>query len=130
MPHIACTLQAALDDWGAGAPKLRKVYDRVACHPPLPRAYQWADGSAYVNHVELVRRARGAELPLEFWSDPLMYQGGSDSFVGPCDPVYALAEEWGIDLEAEIAVINHRRCKHGRDVGRGRPGHPPAAAGQ
>jgi fumarylacetoacetate (FAA) hydrolase len=75
------------------------------CHSPLPRAYQWADGSAYINHVELVRKARGAELPPEFHVDPLMYQGGSDSFVGPCDPVLACDEAWGIDFEAEVAVI-------------------------
>lgn len=119
VPGIAATLQAALDDWEAAAPQLAEVYaalnngaarhaqpfDPAACHSPLPRAYQWADGSAYVNHVELVRRARGAELPPEFWTDPLMYQGGSDSFVGPRDPVYALSEDWGIDLEAEVAVV-------------------------
>jgi len=112
-------LQAALDDWDECEPQLRQVYealnsgaftspdafDAAVCHSPLPRAYQWADGSAYVNHVELVRRARGAELPAEFWTDPLMYQGGSDSFVGPRDPVQALSEDWGIDLEAEVAVI-------------------------
>jgi fumarylacetoacetate (FAA) hydrolase len=116
---IARTLQAALDDWEACEPQLRQVYealnsgaftdpdvfDPAACHSPLPRAYQWADGSAYVNHVELVRRARGAELPAEFWTDPLMYQGGSDSFVGPRDPVRALSTDWGIDLEAEVAVV-------------------------
>jgi fumarylacetoacetate (FAA) hydrolase len=119
VPAIACTLQAALDDWDACEPQLRQVYealnsgafvspevfDQAACHSPLPRAYQWADGSAYVNHVELVRRARGAELPAEFWTDPLMYQGGSDSFVGPRDPVGALSTDWGIDLEAEVAVV-------------------------
>ena len=119
VPAIARTLQAALDDWQACEPQLRQVYealnsgvfsspevfDPALCHSPLPRAYQWADGSAYVNHVELVRRARGAELPPSFWTDPLMYQGGSDSFVGPRDPVYALSEEWGIDLEAEVAVV-------------------------
>lgn len=119
VPAIARTLQAALDDWDAIEPQLRQVYealnsgaftdpdafDPAACHSPLPRAYQWADGSAYVNHVELVRRARGAELPAEFWTDPLIYQGGSDAFVGPRDPVYALSEDWGIDLEAEVAVI-------------------------
>ncbi len=119
VPAIARTLQAALDDWEALEPQLRQVYealnsgaftdpepfDPATCHSPLPRAYQWADGSAYVNHVELVRRARGAELPPEFWTDPLMYQGGSDSFVGPRDPVWALDEAWGIDLEAEVAVI-------------------------
>jgi fumarylacetoacetate (FAA) hydrolase len=119
VPAIARTLQAALDDWEACEPQLRQVYealnsgafadpevfDPALCHSPLPRAYQWADGSAYVNHVELVRRARGAELPPSFWTDPLMYQGGSDSFVGPRDPVYALSEDWGIDLEAEVAVV-------------------------
>lgn len=119
VPAIARTLQAALDDWEVCEPQLRQVYealnsgafsdaqafDPAACHSPLPRAYQWADGSAYVNHVELVRRARGAELPPEFWTDPLMYQGGSDSFVGPRDPVLALSDTWGIDLEAEVAVI-------------------------
>ena len=116
---IAQTLQAALDNWEACEPQLHQVYEALnsgafndvvpfdpeLCHSPLPRAYQWADGSAYVNHVELVRRARGAELPPEFWTDPLMYQGGSDSFVGPRDPMFALSEDWGIDLEAEVAVI-------------------------
>ena len=119
VPAIARTLQAALDEWDSCEPQLRQVYealnsgafanaevfDPLQCHSPLPRAYQWADGSAYVNHVELVRRARGAELPPEFWTDPLMYQGGSDSFAAPRDPVYALSEDWGIDLEAEVAVI-------------------------
>jgi len=119
VPAIARSLQAALDDWADCEPQLRQVYealnsgaftepdvfDPAACHSPLPRAYQWADGSAYVNHVELVRRARGAALPPEFWTDPLMYQGGSDCFVGPCDPVCARSEDWGIDLEAEVAVI-------------------------
>ena len=119
VPDIARTLQAALDDWEACAPQLVQVYDLLnsgavagafafdplQCHSPLPRAYQWADGSAYVNHVELVRRSRGAALPPEFWTDPLMYQGGSDSFCAPRDPIYALSEDWGIDLEAEIAVV-------------------------
>lgn len=119
VPGIAATLQAALDDWAHTAPQLAEVYtalnngaarhaqpfDAAACHSPLPRAYQWADGSAYVNHVELVRRARGAELPPEFWTDPLMYQGGSDSFVGPRDPIFAGSEDWGIDFEAEVAAI-------------------------
>lgn len=119
VPAIASTLQSALDDWATAEAPLRQVYealnngalanaepfDAAACHSPLPRAYQWADGSAYVNHVELVRRARGAELPAEFWTDPLMYQGGSDSFIGPRDAVLALSEDWGIDLEAEVAVI-------------------------
>ncbi len=116
---IARTLQAALDDWDTVAPELELVYDMLNhgharhaipfdprhCHSPLPRAYQWADGSAYVNHVELVRKARNAEMPKEFWTDPLMYQGGSDSFVGPTDPIWALDEAWGIDFEAEVAVI-------------------------
>lgn len=119
VPAIARTVQQALDDWETCEPQLRQVYEALnsgaftspdvfepeKCHSPLPRAYQWADGSAYVNHVELVRRARGAELPAEFWSDPLIYQGGSDSFVGPRDPIYAYSEDWGIDLEAEVAVI-------------------------
>lgn len=116
---IAPTLQAALDDWEVVAPELELVYDMLNhgharhaipfepkyCHSPLPRAYQWADGSAYINHVELVRKARGAELPPEFHTDPLMYQGGSDSFVGPLDPILAGDETWGIDFEAEVAVI-------------------------
>ncbi|GGY78184.1 fumarylacetoacetate hydrolase family protein [Pseudoduganella plicata] len=119
VPGIAPTLQAALDDWEAAAPQLQRAYealnagagtdaqpfDEAACHSPLPRAYQWADGSAYINHVELVRKARNAEVPASFYTDPLMYQGGSDSFVGPRDAIYALSEEWGIDLEAEVAVI-------------------------
>ena len=119
VPAIARTLQEALDNWDAVEGKLRATYDALnqgqvqdaqafdpaQCHSPLPRAYQWADGSAYVNHVELVRRARGAELPPEFWTDPLMYQGGSDSFAGPRDPFAIRSEEWGIDLEAEVAVI-------------------------
>jgi fumarylacetoacetate (FAA) hydrolase len=116
---IAPTLQAALDDWQAKAPQLAAVYEALnhgaarhaepfdprLCHSPLPRAYQWADGSAYVNHIELVRKARNAEMPPELWTDPLMYQGGSDSFVGPCDPILALDEAWGIDFEAEVAVV-------------------------
>ncbi|MDD2711679.1 MAG: fumarylacetoacetate hydrolase family protein [Simplicispira sp.] len=119
VPAIAPTLQAALDDWERCAPALAQVYaalnqgtapgaqpfDAAQCHSPLPRAYQWADGSAYLNHVELVRKARGSEVPASFWSDPLMYQGGSDAFVGPCDPIDALTEDWGIDLEAEVAVV-------------------------
>ncbi len=72
---------------------------------PLPRAYQWADGSAYVNHVALVRQARGAEMPASFWTDPLMYQGGSDGFLGPRDPIPLADPEWGCDFEAEVAVI-------------------------
>ena len=80
-------------------------FDPANCASPLPRAYQWADGSAYVNHVELVRKARGVEMPESFWTDPLMYQGGSDSFLGPRDPIAATSEAWGIDLEAEVVVI-------------------------
>ena len=116
---IARTLQAALDDWEAVLPRLRDLsadletgraegafaFNAGTCAAPLPRAYQWADGSAYVNHVELVRRARGAEMPPSFWTDPLMYQGGSDAFLGPCDPIEAISEAHGIDLEAEVAVI-------------------------
>jgi fumarylacetoacetate (FAA) hydrolase len=117
VPDIAPTLQAALDDWVETAPRLRAVYDGIAgnpeafpfdpraCAAPLPRAYQWADGSAYVNHVALVRRARGAELPASFWTDPLMYQGGSDRFIGPADPIEAVSEDDGIDFESEVAVI-------------------------
>jgi fumarylacetoacetate (FAA) hydrolase len=114
---LARTLQAALDDWQRlsshlaalaeslehGAVPSARFHEHDA-HSPLPRAYQWADGSAYVNHVELVRKARGAEMPASFWTDPLIYQGGSDSFLGPRDPISA-DEAWGIDMEAEIAVI-------------------------
>jgi len=119
VPHIAMTLQHALDHWGEAEPRLRQVYDLLnegkadgekpfdpaACASPLPRAYQWADGSAYVTHVELVRKARGADMPPSFWTDPLMYQGGSDSFIGPCDPILAADEAWGIDFEGEVAII-------------------------
>ncbi|PWC46712.1 fumarylacetoacetate hydrolase family protein [Azospirillum sp. TSA6c] len=118
VPEIARTLQAVLDDWTALAPKLEEAYRALNANPssgrpfdpalaasPLPRAYQWADGSAYVNHVELVRKARGAEMPPSFWTDPLMYQGCSDSFLAPTDPIPAATEAWGIDFEAEIAVI-------------------------
>src|SRR5262249_20595718 len=82
-----------------------KLFHPQDCASPLPRAYQWADGSAYVTHVELVRKARGAEMPPSFWTDPLMYQGGSDLFIGPCDPIQAADESWGIDMEGELAVI-------------------------
>ncbi len=116
---IAATLQAALDNWAVSKAKLEAVYqrlndgleegafafDQAACHSPLPRAYHWADGSAYVNHVELVRKARGAEIPESFWHDPLMYQGGADCFIPPHSPIQMADEAWGIDLEAEIAVI-------------------------
>lgn len=115
---IASTLQAALDDWENTAPKLQALsdqlnndqalgqeFDQAAVESPLPRAYQWADGSAYVNHVELVRKARGAEVPESFWTDPLMYQGGSDTFLGPRDDIEMPTTEWGIDMEGEVAVI-------------------------
>ena len=113
---IAATLQAALDDWQSARPQLQAIADKVdagegesfvetACASPLPRAFQWADGSAYVNHVELVRKARGAEMPESFWTDPLMYQGGSDAFLGPCDNIPVADESWGIDFEAEIVVV-------------------------
>lgn len=115
---LARTLQAALDDWTRIAPHLDALSQSLEsgsvpsqrfhehdAHSPLPRAYQWADGSAYVNHVELVRRARGAEMPESFWTDPLMYQGGSDSFIAPRDPIRMADEAWGIDMEAEVAVI-------------------------
>lgn len=115
---VAETLQAALDDWAHAEPKLRALEENLLhgsvpkerfhereCASPLPRAYQWADGSAYVNHVELVRKARGAEMPESFWTDPLMYQGGSDAFLGPRDPIPLADEAWGCDFEAEIAVI-------------------------
>jgi fumarylacetoacetate (FAA) hydrolase len=111
-------LQAALDDWIACAPGLRAlaraleddpqfgdVFVPAACAAPLPRAYQWADGSAYVNHVELVRRARGARMPEGFWTDPLIYQGGSDGFLGPRDPIPLADAAWDCDLEGEVAVI-------------------------
>ena len=116
--HIAPTLQAALDDWAQAEPQLRllaedleheaipreRFHERDAA-APLPRAYQWADGSAYVNHVALVRQARGAELPESFWTDPLMYQGASDEMLGPRDPIPLADEAWGCDLEAEIVVV-------------------------
>jgi fumarylacetoacetate (FAA) hydrolase len=113
------TLQAALDDWAHAEPILQKVSQRLndgqldgsvafeqqACLSPLPRAFQWADGSAYVNHVALVRQARGAELPKSFWTDPLMYQGGSDAFLAPHDPIPLQDPSWGGDFEAEVAVV-------------------------
>ncbi|MFN3014506.1 fumarylacetoacetate hydrolase family protein [Vibrio coralliilyticus] len=116
---IATTLQSALDQWSKVEPQLAEVYkalnegklvaeipfEQNQCESPLPRAYQWADGSAYVNHVELVRKARGAEMPPSFWTDPLMYQGGSDAFIGPRDDIPVGSEEWGIDFEGEVAVI-------------------------
>ncbi|MDP4535021.1 fumarylacetoacetate hydrolase family protein [Alkalimonas collagenimarina] len=119
IPQIAMTLQQLLDDWQQKAPQAEEIYqalnagdvaDAVAfeqqhCESPLPRAFHWADGSAYVNHVELVRKARNAEMPPSFWTDPLMYQGGSDAFIGPCAPIEVSSEDFGIDFEGEIAVI-------------------------
>lgn len=116
--HIAPTLQAALDDWDIASPKLaalatdlahevipmQRFHERLAA-APLPRAFQWADGSAYVNHVALVRQARGAEMPDSFWHDPLMYQGGSDGFLGPRDAIPLADESWGCDMEAEVIVV-------------------------
>ena len=116
--HIAPTLQAALDRWDRCEAELRGLAESLehgaaprdrfhehAAASPLPRAYQWADGSAYVNHVQLVRKARGAELPESFWTDPLIYQGGSDGFLGPRDPIPLKDEAWGCDFEGEVAVI-------------------------
>lgn len=117
--QIAPTMQYALEHWHTVEPKLQKIYQQLnengfdnafsfdpqQCASPLPRAYQWADGSAYVNHVELVRKARGVEMPDNFWTNPLMYQGGSDTFLGPRDPILVADEAYGIDFEAEIALI-------------------------
>ena len=116
--HIVPTLQGALDDWERYEPLLRNLatdleheaIPRMRFHErdaasPLPRAYQWADGSAYVNHVALVRQARGAEMPESFWHDPLMYQGGSDAFLGPREDIPLADESWGCDLEAEVVVV-------------------------
>ncbi|MEQ8206955.1 MAG: fumarylacetoacetate hydrolase family protein [Woeseia sp.] len=114
--NVAPTLQAVLDNWAKARPALEAIavtleagggepFEPEACASPLPRAFQWADGSAYVNHVELVRKARGAVLPESFWTDPLMYQGGSDSFIGPRDDIRLADEAWGIDFEAEVTVI-------------------------
>ena len=119
VPHIARTLQEALDHWSAVEAPLKAVYEQlcsgnvVDARPfvptlaaaPLPRAYHWVDGSAYVNHVELVRQARGAEMPASFWTDPLVYQGGSDDMLGACDPIAAVSEAQGIDIEGEVAIV-------------------------
>ena len=116
---IATRLQAVLDDWNFLSPLLNDLsvtlnhgkarhafpFDPAMCMAPLPRAYQWADGSAFLNHVRLVRRARGAEMPESFVADPLMYQGGSDDFLGPCEPVPFRDPRWGLDFEAEVAVV-------------------------
>src|SRR5690348_15594629 len=117
--NVAATMQAALDDWARAAPTLQELYlelesgsdlksfpvDPHAFAAPLPRSYQWLDGSAYLSHVELAREARGAKMPPEFRTDPLMYQGCSDPFLGPADPIILGDENWGIDFEAEVAVI-------------------------
>jgi fumarylacetoacetate (FAA) hydrolase len=118
VPDIAPTLQAALEEWEVAGPLLAEraaslersevgpvPFEPAQCAAPLPRAYQWVDASAYVVHVELVRKARGAELPPSFWTDPLIYQGGSANFIGPCDPIRLADEAWGIDFESEIAVV-------------------------
>jgi fumarylacetoacetate (FAA) hydrolase len=115
---VAPTLQAALDEWDAALPRLTEIadsleanriahlpFDPAKCASPLPRAFQWLDGSAYVNHVALVRQARGAEVPASFWTDPLMYQGISDIVLGPREPIALADEAWGIDIEAEVVVI-------------------------
>ena len=116
---IATTLQQVLDDWNFRSPPLEDLYATLNggkarhafpfnpkhCMAPLPRAHQWADGSAYLNHVELVRKARGAEVPASFYEDPLMYQGGSDDFLGPQEPARFASEDWGIDFESEVAVV-------------------------
>jgi len=122
---VAHTLQAALEDWNNAAPRLNRVYellndaaraqtingeevfvlDSSALAAPLPRAYEFVDGSAYLPHVERVRRARGAEVPASFYTDPLMYQATSAGFYGPRDPVLVVSEDYGIDLEAEIVVV-------------------------
>ena len=116
---VATRLQQVLDDWNFLSPQLQELsqtlnhgkarhafaFDPQQCMAPLPRAYQWADGSAYINHVELVRKARGAQVPASFYTDPLMYQGGSDDFLGPRDDIVCASAEFGIDFEAEIAVV-------------------------
>ena len=117
VPSIAATMQAAMDNWDQAETQLRAVYqelnnqtgesqafNQAACLSPLPRAYQWADGSAYINHVELVRKARNSEVPESFYTDPLMYQGGSDDFIPPTGSIVA-NKDWGIDFEAEVVVV-------------------------
>ncbi|WP_333608458.1 fumarylacetoacetate hydrolase family protein [Arsukibacterium sp.] len=126
VPDVALTMQQLLDNWALLAPKLQQHYQALnsgslsgempfnpaQCESPLPRAYQWADGSAYVNHVELVRKARNAEMPPSFWTDPLMYQGGSDDFIGPMDHIEVVSEDYGIDFEGEVAVITDDVAMH------------------
>jgi len=119
VPDHAATLQSALDDWARIAPALEKVYLSLNANPslgfaldvdelaaPLPRAYQWLDASAYLSHLERVRRARGADMPAHMYADPLMYQGGSDGALGPREPIVAADEAWGVDFEAEVAIIS------------------------
>ena len=116
--HITPTMQSALDNWQIVEPQLNDLakqleagtakslpFEPGKCASPLPRSYHWADGSAYVNHVELVRKARSAEMPETYWTDPLMYQGGSDTFLGPMEDIAMVDEAWGIDFEAEVAVV-------------------------
>ncbi len=119
VPDIAVTMQMALDDWAGISPQLEEVFtglqsgninsafdlDPTQLAAPLPRSYHWADGSAYVTHVELVRKARGADLPASFWTDPLIYMGASDAFIGPCDDILIEDEDWGIDFESEVVVF-------------------------
>lgn len=119
VPDIAMTFQQAIDNWDKCERALKTIYNELnegkikenfpfdanKVRSPLPRAYQWADASAYVNHVQLVRKSRGVEMPQSFWTDPLMYQGGSDSFIDPCQPILLADTAWGIDFEAEVAVI-------------------------
>ncbi len=116
---IATRMQQLLDDWSFVSPQLEDLshtlnqgrarhafaFDPAMCMAPLPRAFQWADGSAFINHVELVRKARGAEVPASFYEDPLMYQGGSDDFLGPRDDAPFASADWGIDFESEVAVV-------------------------
>ena len=118
-PAVAHTMQQAIEDWERAEPQLQKVYRRLnsgdipvalpfdpaRAESPLPRSYQWLDGSAYLSHVELVRQARGVEMTKELYQEPIMYQGGSEYFIGPRDPVLAADEAWGIDMEGEVAVI-------------------------
>jgi len=130
---IAQTLQSALDDWQSAAPQLDRLaqsleeggaesfpFDPARALAPLPRAHHWVDGSAYVNHVELVRRARGAAMPESFWTDPLVYQGGSDDLLPPTADAAFASEDWGIDLEGEVAVITDD-VPMGRDATNARP---------
>ena len=139
---LAPTLQAALDDWQRLAPHLAALAESLDhgavpsarfhendAHSPLPRAYQWADGSAYVNHVELVRKSRGSEMPANHLTDPLIYQGGSDAFLGPRDPIVMADEAWGIDFEGEVAVVTGD-VPMGASAGRGEGSDPPGHAGQ